>query len=150
MADQQDQSSSGGSVEKASASADTSKPKGKSSGSGGHSRKRHNNNPVQATLEEKRRRQQADHPQPPQQAPTTHKQQQRAPVEFSKGQARGRNERRDNGAGLECFFGENWNNQRKTGHLIFYLFYFHWKTWRRIVFYKNSFYIQIKKDCLKI
>lgn len=54
MADQQDQSSSGGSVEKASASADASK-RGKSTASG--YRKRHNSNNIQISLEEKRRRQ---------------------------------------------------------------------------------------------
>lgn len=105
MADQQDQSSSGGSVEKASASTDTSKSKGKSSSSGGSSgyRKRHNNNVVQATLEEKRRRQNTTGElQPPQALSQKHQR----PVESSKAEGRSRNERRTNGAGLECLFGE--------------------------------------------
>ncbi|XP_043275356.1 E3 ubiquitin-protein ligase TRIP12 isoform X3 [Venturia canescens] len=57
MADQQDQSSSGGSVEKASASADTSKqPRGKGSASTGY-RKRQGTGSVTLTLAEKRRKQ---------------------------------------------------------------------------------------------
>lgn len=104
MADQQDQSLSGGSVEKASASADTSKVKGKSFSSGGSSgyRKRQNNNAVQVNFEEKRRRHTTvDDPQPPQ---VPHYKHQRL-VEYSKGESRSKNERRNNGAGLECLFG---------------------------------------------
>lgn len=103
MADQQDQSSSGGSVEKASASADTSKVKGKSFSSGGSSgyRKRHNNNAVQVPFEEKRRRQTVGDLQPPLAPNYKH---QRI-VEYSKGESRSRNDRRNNGAGLECLFG---------------------------------------------
>lgn len=56
MADQQDQSSLGGSVEKASASADASKLRGKSSSTTGY-RKRQSTGTVVATLAEKRRRQ---------------------------------------------------------------------------------------------
>lgn len=56
MADQQDQSSLGGSVEKASASADASKLRGKSSSTTGY-RKRQSTGTVVAALAEKRRRQ---------------------------------------------------------------------------------------------
>lgn len=58
MADQQDQLSSGGSVETASASADTSKVRGKSSSSGSSGyRKRQSTGSIPITVEEKRRRQ---------------------------------------------------------------------------------------------
>lgn len=107
MADQQDQLSSGGSVEKASASADASKLKGKSSSSGGSSsyRKRQNNNAIQVTLEEKRRRSAVHDSQPLQSS--SYKQQR--PVEFSKGEGRTKNDRRSNGAGLECLYGKRQN-----------------------------------------
>lgn len=107
MADQQDQSLSGGSVEKASASADTSKLQGKGSSSGANSsyRKRHNNYPVQNNFEEKRRKCIIGE-QPLQTQTYKHT---RA-VEFSRGESRSRNERRNersNGTGLECLFGNN-------------------------------------------
>lgn len=64
MADQQDQSSSGGSVETASASADTSKVRGKSSSSGSSGyRKRQSTGSIPITVEEKRRRQTIGDPQ---------------------------------------------------------------------------------------
>ncbi|OAD60413.1 putative E3 ubiquitin-protein ligase TRIP12 [Eufriesea mexicana] len=64
MADQQDQSSSGGSVETASASADTSKVEGKSSSSGSSGyRKRQSTGSIPVTVEEKRRRQTISDPQ---------------------------------------------------------------------------------------
>ncbi|XP_003424889.1 E3 ubiquitin-protein ligase TRIP12 isoform X4 [Nasonia vitripennis] len=112
MADQQDQSSSGGSVEKASASADASKLKGKSSSSGGSSsyRKRQNNNAIQVTLEEKRRRSTIADSQPLQ--GLSYKQQR--PVEFSKGEGRTKNDRRSNGAGLECLYDTDWRQQQRT------------------------------------
>lgn len=64
MADQQDQFSSGGSVETASASADTSKVRGKSSSSGSSGyRKRQSTGSIPVTVEEKRRRQTVGDPQ---------------------------------------------------------------------------------------
>lgn len=64
MADQQDQLSSGGSVETASASADTSKVRRKSSSSGSSGyRKRQSTGSIPVTLEEKRRRQTIGDPQ---------------------------------------------------------------------------------------
>lgn len=64
MADQQDQLSSGGSVETASASADTSKVRGKSSSSGSSGyRKRQSTGSIPITVEEKRRRQTIGDPQ---------------------------------------------------------------------------------------
>lgn len=105
MADQQDHLSSGGSVAKANASADTSKSKGKSSSSSGGSsgyRKRHNS-AVQVSVEEKRRRQINSGDQNSQQAP--HQKNHNSVENHNKGEGRLRNERRNNGAGLECLSG---------------------------------------------
>lgn len=104
MADQQDQSSSGGSsVEKASAAADTSKFKGKgsSSGSSGY-RKRQNTGTITDTVEEKRRRQTTGDPQTSQVVSNTahtHL------IDSSKGEGRLRGERRGHGVGLESYPG---------------------------------------------
>lgn len=103
MADQQDQLSSGGSVEKASASADTSKLRGKSS-SGGSSgyRKRQSTGAIPDSVEEKRRRQTTGDPQTSQvDSNTTHAHS----IDSSKGEGRIRGERRSHGAGLESYPG---------------------------------------------
>lgn len=100
MADQQDQSSSGGSVEKASAVADTSKVRGKGSSSG--YRKRQSTSAISDTVEEKRRRQITGDPQTSQVVSNTahtHS------IDSSKGEVRLRGERRSHGAGLESYAG---------------------------------------------
>lgn len=108
MADQQDQSLSGGSVEKANTSADTSKLHGKGSSAGGGSsgyRKRHNNHPVQNNFEEKRRKFIIGESQ----ALSAQSYKHSRPIELTKGESRARNvsrNERTNGAGLECLFGE--------------------------------------------
>lgn len=108
MADQQDQSSSGGSVEKASAAADTSKVRGKgsSSGSSGY-RKRQSSNIILDTVEEKRRRQATGDLQTSQLVSNTahtHL------TDSSKGEGRLRGERRSHGTGLEPYPGINYIN----------------------------------------
>lgn len=96
MADQQDQSLSGGSVEKASAPADASKQEGKSISeaiSGGNSgyRKRQSSGETQGTTEEKRRRQTIDNSQTTLQSHTLRKS-----LDSSKGEgARNKAERRN-------------------------------------------------------
>lgn len=104
MADQQDQSSSGGSVEKASAAADTSKVRGKGSSSGysGY-RKRQNTSAISDTVEEKRRRQITGDPQTSQVVSnnTAHT----FSIDSSKGEVRFRGEQRNHGAGLESYSG---------------------------------------------
>ncbi|KMR01401.1 putative e3 ubiquitin-protein ligase trip12-like protein [Lasius niger] len=101
MADQQDQLSSGGSVEKASASADTSKLRGKSSSSGSSGyRKRQNTGAISDTVEEKRRRQATGDPQAAQvDSNTAHTHL----IDSSKGEGRIRGERRNHGSGLESY-----------------------------------------------
>lgn len=101
MADQQDQLSSGGSVEKASASADTSKLRGKSSSSGSSGyRKRQNTGAIPDSVEEKRRRQTAGDSQTSQvDSNTAHS------IDSSKGEGRIRSERRSHGVGLESYPG---------------------------------------------
>lgn len=102
MADQQDQLSSGGSVEKASASADTSKLRGKSSSSGSSYRKRQNTGAIPDSVEEKRRRQTTGDPQTSQvDSNTVHTHL----IDSSKGEGRIRSERRNHGAGLESYPG---------------------------------------------
>lgn len=103
MADQQDQLSSGGSVEKASASADTSKLRGKSSSSGSSGyRKRQNTGAISDTVEEKRRRQATGDPQAAQvDSNTAHTHL----IDSSKGEGRIRGERRNHGSGLESYPG---------------------------------------------
>lgn len=109
MADQQDQLSSGGSVEKASASADTSKSRGKGSSSGSSSyRKRQSTGAIPDSVEEKRRRQTTSDPQTSQvdsNTPHTHS------IDSSKGEGRIRGERRSHGAGLESYSG-NYSTER--------------------------------------
>lgn len=104
MADQQDQLSSGGSVEKASASTDTSKVRGKSSSSGSSGyRKRQNTGAIPDSVEEKRRRQTAGDPQTSQvDSGTAHAHS----IDSSKGEGRIRGERRSHGAGVESYPGK--------------------------------------------
>lgn len=104
MADQQDQLSSGGSVEKASASADTSKLRGKSSSSGSSGyRKRQSTGAIPDSVEEKRRRQTTGDPQTSQvDSNTTHT---HSIDHSSKGEGRIRGERRSHGASLESYPG---------------------------------------------
>ncbi|KAH0952208.1 hypothetical protein HN011_000677 [Eciton burchellii] len=109
MADQQDQLSSGGSVEKASASADTSKPRGKNSSSGSSNyRKRQNTSAITDTVEEKRRRQIINDPQTSQ-VHTAHAHS----VDSSKEESRVRSERRNHGTGLESYPDTDWRPQHK-------------------------------------
>ncbi|XP_029661047.1 E3 ubiquitin-protein ligase TRIP12 isoform X3 [Formica exsecta] len=111
MADQQDQLSSGGSVEKASASADTSKVRGKgsSSGSSGY-RKRQNTGTISDTVEEKRRRQTTGDPQASQvDSNTAHTHL----IDSSKGEGRIRGERRNHGSGLESYPDTDWRSHHK-------------------------------------
>ncbi|XP_070156822.1 E3 ubiquitin-protein ligase TRIP12 isoform X1 [Polyergus mexicanus] len=111
MADQQDQLSSGGSVEKASASADTSKVRGKgsSSGSSGY-RKRQNTGTISDTVEEKRRRQTTGDPQASQvDSNTAHAHL----IDSSKGEGRIRGERRNHGSGLESYPDTDWRSHHK-------------------------------------
>ncbi|XP_067205522.1 E3 ubiquitin-protein ligase TRIP12 isoform X2 [Linepithema humile] len=110
MADQQDQSSSGGSVEKASASADTSKPKGKSSSSGSSGyRKRQSTGAISDTVEEKRRRQATGESASQVDGNTAHTHS----IDSSKGEGRIRGERRNHGTGLESYPDSDWRSQHK-------------------------------------
>ncbi|XP_018399273.1 PREDICTED: E3 ubiquitin-protein ligase TRIP12 isoform X3 [Cyphomyrmex costatus] len=117
MADQQDQLSSGGSVEKASASADTSKSRGKSSSSGSSSyRKRQSTGAIPDSVEEKRRRQTNSDPQTSHvdsNTPHTHS------IDSSKGEGRIRGERRSHGAGLESYSETDWRSHHKI-HQVSY------------------------------
>ncbi|XP_028050915.1 E3 ubiquitin-protein ligase TRIP12 isoform X2 [Monomorium pharaonis] len=112
MADQQDQLSSGGSVEKASASADTSKLRGKGS-SGGTSgyRKRQCTGAIPDSVEEKRRRQTAVGDPQTSQADVgiahTHS------TDSSRAEGRIRSERRNHGAGLESYPDTDWRSHHK-------------------------------------
>lgn len=98
MADQQDQLSSGGSVEKASASADTSKPRGKSSSS---YRKRQSA-AILDTVEEKRRRQTTTNDFNSQIDSTAHAHTNNS----SRGEGRLRGENSNHGAGLDSYPGK--------------------------------------------
>ena len=128
MADQQDQSSSGGSVEKASAPADTSKQlRGKSSGSASASgsgvggtayRKRHSPGIATSVVGEKRRRQNIT--DPPQSNETSNVPQQshhRRPVDTCSkvDQGKVKAERRNYGGGLGTPVGKS-----ATRSFIFY------------------------------
>lgn len=102
MADQQDQSLSGGSVEKANASADTSSHRGKSSGSGTSGyRKRQSGIPV--PVEEKRRRQTIGDPQSSSviNNTSTH----RHSLDSTKGEDNTKSERKGHGSGLGSLIG---------------------------------------------
>lgn len=104
MADQQDHTLSGGSVEKASASADTSKPRGKSNGGSGN-RKRQSS-VISASVEEKRRRQAEEEvqSQQPTQNTSTHK---RHTADSNRSEGKARGERKSNGAGLTTVLGKS-------------------------------------------
>lgn len=95
MADQQDQLSSGGSVEKVSASADTSKSRGKSS-SGYRKRQ---SAAILDTVEEKRRRQTNDFNSQIDSTAHAHTN------NSSRGEGRIRGEQSNHGAGLESYPG---------------------------------------------
>ncbi|XP_033227038.1 E3 ubiquitin-protein ligase TRIP12 isoform X2 [Belonocnema kinseyi] len=118
MADQQDQSSSGGSVEKTSASADTSKLRGKSSSSGSSGyRKRHNSGAIPVTLEEKRRKQSIEEPQSLQLLPAASSSSpslQRRSVDSAKGEYRPRGERKGHGTGLGLLLDSDWRQRQKS------------------------------------
>lgn len=106
MADQQDQSSLGGSVEKASASADASKLRGKNSSSAG-SRKRQGTTTVVATLGEKRRKQQQQQHQTDSQpsqacAIPVH----RRSIDLSKGESKAKGDRKNYGSGVGSVTGK--------------------------------------------
>lgn len=124
MADQQDHLSSGGSVEKASASADTSKVRGKSSSSSSSSyRKRQSTGIITETVEEKRRRQAINDPQTSQivsNTAHTHS------IDSSKAEGRIRGERRNHGTGLESYLGNYitstiYLNNNKTVNMLLYM-----------------------------
>ncbi|CAD1473652.1 unnamed protein product [Heterotrigona itama] len=110
MADQQDQSSSGGSVETASASADTSKVRGKSSSSGSSGyRKRQSTGSIPVTVEEKRRRQTIGDPQSSEvfnNISCKHS-------SDSTG-IRTKSEFKSHGSGLESYLDNNWKPQHKV------------------------------------
>lgn len=99
MADQQDQSSLGGSVEKASASADASKLRGKSSSTTAY-RKRQGTVAVVATLAEKRRKQTADS-QPSQSIPVH-----RRSIDSSRGENKTKGDRKNHGASVGSVTGK--------------------------------------------
>lgn len=103
MADQQDQLS-GGSVETANASADTSKVRGKSSSSGSSGyRKRQSTSSIPVTVEEKRRRQTIGDPQSTEVFNNT------SVCKHSndsfKTESRTKGDRKSHGSGLESYLG---------------------------------------------
>ncbi|XP_047369481.1 E3 ubiquitin-protein ligase TRIP12 isoform X3 [Vespa velutina] len=110
MADQQDQLLSGGSVEKASASAGTSKIRGKSSGSGTSGYRKRQSSSIPVPVEEKRRRQTIGDPQPPQDLDNTSAH--RHSIDSSKGEDKIKGERRNHGSGLGPFL--DWRLQHKV------------------------------------
>ena len=122
MADQQDQSSSGGSVEKTSASADTSKLRGKSSSSGSSGyRKRHNSGAIPVTLEEKRRKQTIGESQSLQFLPVASSSSsplQRRSVDSAKGENRPRGERKGHGTGLGLLLGKEKLGSTRNDRLL--------------------------------
>lgn len=101
MADQQDQSSLGGSVEKASASADASKLRGKSSGTSSN-RKRQSTPTVVGALGEKRRRQ----TEPQSAQVSTVQNTQRRSIDASKAEGKNKGERKGHGGGVGSLTGE--------------------------------------------
>ncbi|XP_006564284.1 E3 ubiquitin-protein ligase TRIP12 isoform X2 [Apis mellifera] len=109
MADQQDQLSSGGSVETASASADTSKVRGKSSSSGSSGyRKRQSTGSIPITVEEKRRRQTIGDPQSSEVFDNTSCKHSSDSI-----QSESRSECKSHGSGLESYLDNNWRSQHK-------------------------------------
>ncbi|XP_033337253.2 E3 ubiquitin-protein ligase ctrip isoform X1 [Megalopta genalis] len=112
MADQQDQLSSGGSVETADASAGTSKPRGNSSSSSSSGyRKRQSTGSISDTVEEKRRRENIDNPQTSQVFNNT-SYENKADTFEKVGKARGDN--KSHGSGLESYLGNTWRSQHKV------------------------------------
>ncbi|XP_068981584.1 E3 ubiquitin-protein ligase TRIP12 [Bombus flavifrons] len=110
MADQQDQLSSGGSVETASASADTSKVRRKSSSSGSSGyRKRQSTGSIPVTLEEKRRRQTIGDPQSSEVFNNTS-----CKHSSESTGIRTRGEFKGHGSGLESYLDNNWKPQHKV------------------------------------
>lgn len=115
MADQQDQLSSGGSVETANASADTSKVRGKSSSSGSSGyRKRQSTGSIPVTVDEKRRRQTIGDPQSSELFNNTSC---KHPTDSFKQESRARGERKSHGSGLESYLG-NYIYQAKKKNAI--------------------------------
>ncbi|XP_034951039.1 E3 ubiquitin-protein ligase TRIP12 isoform X2 [Chelonus insularis] len=102
MADQQDQSSLGGSVEKASASADASKLRGKNSSTTGY-RKRQGAGTVVATLAEKRRKQTDSQPSQTCGIPVH-----RRSIDSSKGESKAKGERKNHGGGVGSLADTDW------------------------------------------
>ncbi|CAK9822921.1 E3 ubiquitin-protein ligase TRIP12 [Anthophora retusa] len=112
MADQQDQLSSGGSVETANASADTSKVRGKSSSSGSSGyRKRQSTGSIPVTVEEKRRRQTIGDPQSSEVFNNTSY---KHSTDSFKTESRARGERKSHGSGLESYVDTDWRPQHKV------------------------------------
>ncbi|KAF3427646.1 hypothetical protein E2986_08391 [Frieseomelitta varia] len=110
MADQQDQSSSGGSVETASASADTSKVRGKSSSSGSSGyRKRQSTSSIPVTVEEKRRRQTIGDPQSSEVFNNTS-----CKHSSDSTGIRTKSEFKSHGSGLDSYLDNNWKPQHKV------------------------------------
>ncbi|KAK9309424.1 hypothetical protein QLX08_000908 [Tetragonisca angustula] len=110
MADQQDQLSSGGSVETASASADTSKVRGKSSSSGSSGyRKRQSTGSIPVTVEEKRRRQTIGDPQSSEVFNNTS-----CKHSSDSTGIRTKSEFKSHGSGLESYLDNNWKPQHKV------------------------------------
>lgn len=106
MADQQDQSSLGGSVEKTSASADASKLRGKSGSTAGYRKRQSSANTVVATFSEKRRKQ-TDTTQATTQATQVcaipvHR---RAIDSSTKGEGKSKGERKNHGGGVGSLSG---------------------------------------------
>ncbi|XP_053984508.1 E3 ubiquitin-protein ligase TRIP12 isoform X1 [Hylaeus volcanicus] len=113
MADQQDQLSSGGSVETADALADTSKLRGNSSGSGSSGyRKRQNAGSLPVTVEEKRRREAIDNPESSEvfNNTSTYKHL----TDSFKTESRTRGERKGHGSGLESYLDTDWRPHHKV------------------------------------
>ncbi|XP_017891758.1 E3 ubiquitin-protein ligase TRIP12 isoform X1 [Ceratina calcarata] len=112
MADQQDQLSSGGSVETANALANTSKVRGKSSSSGSSYRKRQSTGSIPVTVEEKRRRETIGDPQSSEvfnnSSSCKHS------SNSFKTESRARGERKSHGSGLESYLDTDWQSQHKV------------------------------------
>ncbi|KAK0097330.1 hypothetical protein PV326_002415 [Microctonus aethiopoides] len=117
MADQQDQSSLGGSVEKTSASADASKLRGKSGSTAGYRKRQSSASTVVATFSEKRRKQ-TDTTQATTQATQVcaipvHR---RAIDSSTKGEGKSKGERKNHGGGVGSLSDTDWKQQQKTHH----------------------------------
>ncbi|XP_066594446.1 E3 ubiquitin-protein ligase TRIP12 isoform X2 [Prorops nasuta] len=111
MADQQDQLSSGGSVEKASASADTSKIIEQSSSSGNTGYRKRQSSGIPVAVEEKRRRHTAGNLENSQINKGTSAQ--KHSVDSSKGDERTRGEDKGHGSGLGPLLDTDWRSHHK-------------------------------------